>query len=792
MIVSYNWLKEYVDIPWPARQLGEKLSLAGLDVDRIENLGEKWNRIIVAEILRISQHPQIPSLLVCDVATGRETISLVCGASNIKEKDKVPLALPGTLLPNQKRIEKSVIHGVESSGMLCSEAELELGTDATGIMILDQKSKAGESLTLALHLEDWVLELDLTPNRPDCLSLYGVAREISALSGQPLRKVTPRSTESKVKAVEYVQVELENSADCPRYAAKIIRHVKVKPSPSWLARKLYSVGQRPINNIVDLTNFVMLELGQPLHAFDYDLFSQKKVLVRRAKQGEEFVTLDRVKRKLSSDILLITDGKKPVALAGIMGGQESEVSQSTKNILLESAYFNPRVIRPGRKKLGLSTEASARFEKGADPNMVGEAAERAAALIAEAAEGEVLQGTADQYPQPILPRTIIVRPERVNQLLDTNLPTQEMVKILQGLQFSVKENETLQVAVPTFRPDLTLEADLIEEIARIYGYQQIPVASQNRGVLEIKESREETLFRQIREKLTGWGFQEVVTNSLVDPKKLELFGDSCQPIALLNPITLDQSVLRTNLALSMLQVVLTNQNRQQYDLKLFEIGKIYQPKDSTPQESFRLCLALCGNRYLRNWDRKPEPVDFYDLKGAIQNLAEALGLAGLHLICVPEPSFSSSYSFKIEASAGTLGRMGLVREQILNGLDLKNEVYLAEIELDKVISLSGADRQFQSLPKYPPVDRDLAIMVDKNTPAWEIVEKIKTWAGGLAEEVGIFDVYQGQQVPPDKKSLAFYIRYRSAQKTLTEPEVNQVQEKIIKNLEKQFNAQLRS
>jgi phenylalanyl-tRNA synthetase beta chain len=792
MIVSYNWLKEYVKIPWSALKLAEKLTGSSFPVDRVENLGEKWQSILVGLILKMEKHPQISSLLTCEVATGKETVKLVCGASNIEVGDKIPLALPGTVLPDGKRIEKAPIHGVDSTGMLCSEAELELGTDTTGIMILNPKVKIGQSLTQALDLEDWLLELDITPNRPDCLSIYGVAREISALSGQPLKKIDFKLKESREPASKYAQVSIEKQTDCPRYLARVIRNVKIGPSPAWLARKLYSVGQRPINNVVDITNSVMLELGQPLHAFDYDKLAHKKILVRRAKEGEEFVTLDGVKRKLSPDVLLITDKDHPVALAGIMGGQESEVSNRTTNILLESAYFAPQRIRQGRKLLGLATEASTRFEKGADPDIVDFAANRATALMGEIAGGEILKGAVDKYPRKITPKTIVLKPERVNQLLETKLSTAQMSRIFKSLKFSVQGKQNLKVTVPTFRPDITQEADLIEEIARIYGYDNIPTAVQNKGVLEVFESEQEKFFSDIKNRLVGWGFQEIVTDSLVDPQVLENFGYSSAAIAVLNPITNDHSVLRTNLAVSMLPVILVNQNRKQPDLKLFEIGKVYWKDNGQPRENYRLCIAVTGSRQTRSWGTRPEPVDFFDLKGVIQALSESFGISDLKFSPMQSSHYSSSLSFAIQTCGKNLGSSGLINRAILDRLDIKNEVFLAEIDLTNLATAVGKDMYFKPLPKYPPVERDIAVIVDKSLLSEQIVVKIKDWAGGLAEEVGIFDVYSGKQVPADKKSLAFYIRYRSAKKTLTEEEVNTVQNRIVQNLEREFNAQLRS
>jgi phenylalanyl-tRNA synthetase beta chain len=430
MKVSYKWLKELVDFDWTPEGLAAKLTDAGVEVETITPLGKGLERVVVGEIRRIQKHPQADHLSVCEVEIGSEFLQVVCGAPNVEEKAKVPVALIGAKLPIGMEITKTALKGVDSFGMICSEKELGIGENREGIMILDSGLKIGLPISVALDLEDFVLDLDLTPNRADCLSIVGVARDVGALFGSSVRKPTIKSNEIEELTKDWVEVEIQDSVACPRYAARVIKDVKIKSSPFWLKRKLESVGMRSINNVVDITNFVMMETGHPLHAFDYDLFSQtpnhfgsgqKKVTVRRAEDGEKFITLDEVERTLNNEVLLITDGKRPVAIAGIMGGMESEVSPDTKNVLLESAYFDPRVIRRGRIFLGISTEASQRFERGVDPNGVVNAAHRACQLLEELAEGKVLKGAVDNYPSPIMPAQVTLRPQRVNQILATNL-----------------------------------------------------------------------------------------------------------------------------------------------------------------------------------------------------------------------------------------------------------------------------------------------------------------------------------------------------------------------------------
>ncbi len=476
---------------------------------------------MVGEIKAIEKHPQADKLSVCKVEIGSEFLQIVCGAPNVKERAKVPVALIGAELPTGIKITKATLRGVDSFGMICSEKELGIGDDQKGIMILDSQVKIGLPVSEALDLEDCVLDLDLTPNRADCLSMVGVARDVAALSGSSVKKPPIEYNEADQSTQDWVQVEIQDSEACPRYAARVIQEVKIGNSPFWLKRKLESVGMRPINNVVDVTNFVMMETGHPLHAFDYDLFSQKKVVVRRAKKGEKFVTLDEVERELNDQILLITDGRNPVAIAGIMGGMESEVGSSTKNVLLESAYFDPRLIRRGRISLGISTEASQRFERGVDPNGVVNSAHRACQLLEELAGGKVLKGVVDDYSSPILPLQVTLRPQRVNRILATDLRSEEMSRILKSLDMEVVENQDLKVTVPTFRPDLSREIDLIEEITRIHGYDQIKTSLRASGNLVTQVSEEERSVTRLKQLLTGQGFFEVLTNNLVDPSILK-------------------------------------------------------------------------------------------------------------------------------------------------------------------------------------------------------------------------------------------------------------------------------
>lgn len=793
MKVSYKWLKELVEFDWPPEELASRLTLAGLEVSDIQTNTHNWDKIVVGEILAINPHLRNPNLLVCQVNVGTHNLNIVCGAKNIKVNDKVPVALLGAVLPDGQQIGEKEITGVRSFGMLCSERELNLGANTTEIMILDPNIKRGVSLFKGLDLEDYIIDIDLTPNRPDCLSVLGIAREIFALGGKNLKKISPRVKEVSRRASHHIKVILENKSDCPRYAARIIKNITIKNSPAWLVRKIEALGIRAINNIVDVTNYVMLELGHPLHAFDLTHFSSKKVLVRRGFPREKMRTLDGVERELSPNILLITNGNKPVAMAGIIGGEKSEVTDTTTDILLESACFNPRVIREGRIALGITTEASQRFEKGTSPEAVSLAIDRAAQLIAETSGGEVLKGRVDNYPKPEKTKTIVLVPERVNQLLGTELNSKSMASILKKLQFPVKLNGTLKVKIPFFRRDIFHYSDLVEEIARIHGYEKIPINQEAGGDFVTSLPSEEKFLRRLKNILVGSGFSEVVTNSFTSPKLQEDLEVRFHPLRLLNPLSEELSVLRRSLLPSLLSVIQWNQNRNEKDLRVFEVGKIYgKNPDGTVVEKSCLGLALTGNRFPRNWEGKEEKIDFFDLKGYWEILQENLELKPAQITPDELKICQAGECFTLKHQDETLGVMGKVSSEYSDKFDIREEVYFLEVEMEKLMQLQLKQKKFTSLPKFPPVDRDLALVVDDELYSAEIQKLILKNGGNLIEAVELFDIYRGDPVPPGKKSLAYSIRYRSNVKTLTDPEVDEIHRRIINELKQHFKAEIRS
>jgi phenylalanyl-tRNA synthetase beta chain len=754
-------------------------------------VGGGLDKVVVGQIKKVSKHPRADKLFVCQVMVGSDNLQIVCGASNVKEKAKVPVALIGAELPGGIQISKNTLRGVESFGMICSEKELSIGEDEEGIMILDSKLKVGQSITSALELEDHILDFDLTPNRPDCLSIMGVAREVAALCKGQLKNREIQLHEVEEMAQNRVQVEIEDPSACPRYASRVIEDVKIKDSPFWLKRKLQSAGMRPINNVVDITNLVMLELGHPLHAFDYDLFQRKKVVVRRAKEEERFVTLDEKEHTLNRGVLLITDGIKPVAIGGIMGGLQSEVGPTTRTVLLESAYFDPRVIRRGRISLGISTESSQRFERGADPNGVVKAIDRVSELFENLADGKVLKGVVDSYPSPIHPVQIKLRPERVNKLLSTDLSSERIKEILSILEFSVKENDDLEVEIPTFRPDLTREIDLVEEIARIYGYKNIKTDLRSGGNLVTVVNWEDELSRKVKQFLVGKGFFEVVTNNLVDPEVLVKVNPQVTPVSIRNPLSRDLSALSTTLANNLLGVVSWNKNRLERDLRVFELGKIFLDKGNRmPEEKLHLGVAVSGNRSPHHWEIEETPVDLFDLKGVLEGLFHHL-LLPFELNPEETAFLHPDISFRIKRGEEEVGILGQVSDEVLDVFEIKDKVFWMELDFDKLVSRTSPKRQFSSLPKFPPVDRDIAVVVDEMMLSKVIGDRIRKIGGGLVEQITVFDVYRGRQVPSGKKSLAFSIRYRSPEKTLTEEEVDEIHQKVISDLEKKLGATLR-
>jgi len=795
MRVTYPWLREFVDIPEGPEAVARRLTMLGFEVEEIIypklDLEE---RIVVGEILEARRHEKVDRLWVCKVNVGERVLSVVCGAPNVRPHILVPVALEGARLPTGKLIERSVIQGQASEGMICSEAELGLSLRSDEIMILDSSAEPGVPLAEFLGEGEVAMEIAVMPNRPDALGVVGIAREIATSLRTPLRKPLVEIPPSRERVEDYASVEIVDVEGCPRYSARVITGVRVGPSPRWLVQRLTAAGLRCINNVVDVTNYVMVELGHPLHAFDYDLLAGHKIVVRRSRAGERFVTLDGQEHTLNDQIVLICDAEKPVAVAGIMGGANSEVSDSTRNILLESAYFNPMTIRRGAKFLEITTEASRRFERGMNPNGTVRALDRAAQLIAEIAGGSVLNGVLDCYPQPIEPPTVPLRLGRVKEVLGAEVPKDDVVTILSGLECQVQEGEPLRVTVPTFRPDLTREIDLIEEIARVYGYDRF--SPQTRVTFEqlTPRHRYEAFLEAVRSSLVALGLQEVVTYSMVHSQWASRFSlGRGLPIRLKNPISEEQSTLRPSLIPGLLQVVRWNKNRQIDDIRIFEVGDVFWSKDGegvNPEELSKIGLAITGAREPRNWKSKPVPFDFWDLKGLVEAFLRNLHLEDREFLPTTI-GIVDDRALEIAIKGKVVGFLGAVGKEVREEFDLRDDVLVAELDVEALFDQFQLERRYQSLPKFPSVRRDVALVVDRELPAQRVEQCLRRWGTELLGSVELFDVYTGEPMPPSKKSLAFSLTFLSLERTLTEEEVDGVMQRILDGARQEVGAQLR-
>ena len=791
MQVSYKWLQEYIPFEWLPDELAGRLTLAGTAVEKIRPLYERFAGIKVARIEDVRPHLEQRQLTVCTLDTGSGPATVVCGAPNVHPGQYSPYAPPEALLPGGTRVTVTEIGGVSSAGFLCSEAELGLSEEKDQLMVLDPESaEIGADLWEYLELDDWILTFELTPNRPDCLSVLGVAREVGALTGGKVRYPAIELAEGAEQASERVKIEIADPQGCPRYAARIIDKMRVGPSPFWLKRHLHSAGIRSINNIVDVTNYVMIETGQPLHAFDFDKFAQPQVLVRSAQEGEKFVTLDGETRQLVEGDVMITDSRRAVAIGGVMGGKDSEVAESTRTVLLESAYFHPAQIRRTRKRLGLDTESAARFEKGVDPNGVVFALDRAAALMARLSGAQVLRGAVDCYPAPIEPVRLDVRPGRVNKIIGMDLPSPKMMDILSALEFAVTAGKTISVTVPTFRPDVTREIDLIEEIARIAGYESIPVARRAAGRVPTPINPVTRFESILRNLLTAQGLFEAMTNSLVDPRLLPA-SDAQRAVTLRNPLSAELSVLRPSLVGSLLGVVAHNLNRQVPAVRIFELGRVFWKEGGRFEERRAVAIMLAGETPSTRWESAPHAADFHDLKGVLAGLFERLRVP-IELRVAADPLLVPGASFHVAAGETVLGCAGLLDAELVRRYDVKVPAWGAFLEFDKLLRLARFGAAYRPVPKFPKSERDCAVVVDRSILAGDLVRIARQAGSDFIEDVIIFDIYTGPQVPPDKKSVAISIAYRAQGGTLTDEQVNAVHAVVIAALKDQFKAELRT
>ena len=797
MNVTLNWLKTYINFDFSPDKLAKRLTMLGIEVESIKQLGAGLEGVVVGKVTSIKPHPNADKLVLCQVDIGEtDTLQIVCGAPNVYEGMFAPVATIGTELPTGITIKRAKLRGEESHGMLCSEKELDISDEAAGLMELSSDLSIGTPLTETLGLDDTVFELEITPNRPDCLSMIGVAREIRAETGNDLKPPQIDLQEGEVNVNKLTSVTIDAPDLCPRYAARVIRGVKIGESPAWLKQRLESIGVGVINNIVDVTNFVLMEYGQPLHAFDYHKLSENRIVVRRAAEGEQITTLDEEERNLTPDMLVIADAEKPVALAGIMGGYDSEITETTCDVLLESANFQPSSVRATAKKLGINTEASYRFERGTDPEAVIPALDRAAKLIAELAGGTICEDIIDVYPGQREPLQIQLRAERVNFILGTALKTTKIVQILSRLGFGIEasqsEENVYQVTVPSFRGDITREIDLIEEIARVYGYDNIPTTLP-KGDIPIPVPNISVEVRQrIKHFLLGSGMMETVNYSFSQPNCFDKIrfapGNPLrQALHLKNPLSPEMSILRTTLLPSLLNNAQHNHNHQIDNIALFEISTVFI-KDEEPA---RVAGILAGEIGGGVYGNPYQPPDFFDIKGVVEGILEVCGITDYTFKKTEDPTFHPGRNAEVLLEEKHIGILGEAHPKVLETYELPYKAYLFELDLETLADAADFSNRFEPIPIYPSVLRDLAIVVDEDMQSDVPINIIYSTGGELVESVRLFDVYVGDQVPEGKKSLAYTITYHSATETLTDKAVNDLHDKVVKRLNQELGAELR-
>jgi phenylalanyl-tRNA synthetase beta chain len=804
MLVSLKWLKELVDVPVPTRELVDRLDLTGTAVESVKSAGEALDNVVVGQIVSKEVHPQADTLWVTKVDVGAgELLQIVCGAQNFEAGDKVPVALVGATLPNGMTIKKAKLRGVESRGMNCSAKELGLGEDHEGIMILPVDATVGMAFAEYAGLSDSVLELEITPNRPDCLSVAGVAREVGAVFDRVATMPASIPAEAGLPVADSVTVTIDDAEMCPRYTARLIRNVKIGPSPAWLAERVASSGARSISNIVDITNYVMFELGQPLHAFDADLLARDAsgrtaIGVRTAVAGEQLVTLDGQQRTLTSDTLLITDPTGPVALAGVMGGESTEVHDGTVNVLLESACFNPGSVSRTSSRLGLFSEASSRFEKGVDRASCVAALNRAAALMADLCGGEVAPGVVDTYPSPALERQLVLRTGRLNEFLGADIAATEAAEILTRLGCTVAATpEVLSVIVPTFRPDLEREIDLVEEVLRIHGMERIePTLPEGAG--RIGELTREQLWRErIGMTMRASGLNETMTYSFADPADTERMRDSLEEgevyCELLNPMSVEQSVLRRTILPGLLRSVSYNQRRGVPDVHLYEIGSTFRSAlgRKQPKEREMLGGVLKGAWNRPSWNQPVVHLDFFDGKGVLEALARELGLTRFKIRAAQLPFLQPGRAAEVLVGGEVVGWLGEVHPLVLAAFEVEGVVTAFELLLAPLVRAAVDTKPFTDVPRLPAVELDVAFVVPEDITAERLEQSIVAAGGKLLASVRLFDVYRGKGIAEGMKSMAFELDYRAADRTLTAEEVEVAHDRLVRKVSAAVGATLR-
>lgn len=820
MKASLRWLNDYVDVKLAPKELAERLAMAGIEVSSIQALQDTWDSVVIGEVVALNPHPNADRLKLATVDLGTQQITVVCGAPNIALGQKVPFASIGACLIDGHTgelvpLKPAKIRGVASEGMVCSEKELGISDAHEGILVLPPEAPVGTPLSA--YLGDVIFDFDITPNRPDCLSVIGIGREISALTGKPLHLPSIHYEESGDPIDSLASVSIADPDLCLRYCAGLITGITISPSPSWLQRRLNSCGMRPINNVVDVSNYVMLEYGQPLHFFDYHKLKGRQIIVRRARDGETITTLDGIQRGLNPHVLVIADEDHPVAIAGIMGGLDSEVTDKTDTILVESAIFSQGAIRQGCNHLQLQSEASIRFDKGLNSELPLPPLRRATQLLLELAGGKTAKGIIDVYPGKSESKLVSLTTREVKRLSGLEVNLDVILNILESLGFECKGREAdsrISVSVPCWRSDIKCPADLVEEVVRIIGYENVPVTTLSSS-LPRQESRLSPPARQssLKEKLsnilTGFGFQEILTYSLVSMERLQRLSPKLQlqipPLKIANPMTREQEYLRTSLRAGLLTTLANNQRFIPAGMRLFEVGKVFLPQDlpkplglnaaerdqeenELPREKQMLCAVLAGSRLELSWHTDNEMLDFFDAKGVAENLLKSLGLTASFTISNDESLFPGRGA-DIVVDDAKIGIVGELHPKVAQAFEISGSAYLIEVDLENLLARIPAIKEYQPVPKFPSVTRDIALVVDEQVSYRAAENIIRSFP--LVTKVILFDLYRGKQIPKDKKSFAIRIIYQSSSHTLTDQEVDQTQERMLDRLHQEIGATLR-
>lgn len=794
MLFSYNWLREYLEGAPSPSELAEKFTMTGTEIESVTRTGASFSGVVTAQVVTVDKHPNADKLSFCKVRTDKEEFSIVCGAKNMKPGDKVALALVGALLPGDFKIKKSKIRGVESEGMMCSEVELGLKDTSDGIMILPPETPLGVDYS-SLVGSDCMFEAGVTPNRADLLSIKGMAREAAAVTGAVFHDKSFPVDEGEAQVAGFVSVEIAPGAPCRRYAAKVIEGVTIGPSPEEVRQRLEAHGIRSINNVVDVTNLVLLETGQPMHAFDLAKLKGKKIIVRQAVPGEKIVTIDGRERELDETIMVIADSARPVAVAGVMGGKETEVGEGTTTVLLESAWFDPSSVRRTSRKLGLSSDSSFRFERGVDMEGVEKALEMAAHLINKLAGGWTARGTLDIYPvkQHVYP--IDFRVKRAEELIGVPVAEGDMLEIFRKLRIMAKRagHGVFSVTPPSYRVDLKNETDLVEEVARIFGYNNIPTTLPVARLIPGSPGRLSAIRRQVKSLLSASGFMEVINYSFVSRESFAVTGpEGKKGVELINPITEEQSVMRDSLVPSLLENLKYNLARKTEEVRIFEFAPVFSGGEKLPSEKWKVSGLIYGQRFEPGWSFPKDWVDFYDIKGTVEKLLEGIGIDRAEFVPASHPLLHPGKTAQLKAGGRTAGVLGELNPDFWDRYGLRKPAYLFELDVDSLMDLFGRAKKYRPLPRFPESARDVAFVIDEGTPFGELLRAVQKLDMKLIDKVELFDVYYGGNIPQGTRSLAIRVTYRSMERTLTAQEVEDIHSRVVKELTDRFKAQIRS